>query len=469
MRRADCGSAAADRRGKTRMRGAKSFERKVLRTITRNALPGRDAPALVAVSGGADSVALLRALLALGYRCEAAHCNFRLRGAESERDEKFVRTLCGRLRVRLHTASFDTKDYAASRRISVEMAARELRYGFFSRLLDSGRMQFVAVAHNRGDNAETVLLNLLRGAGLRGLCAMQYFNGRVARPLLDVSRAEITAYLDDLGQDYVTDSTNLQSDATRNRIRLEVMPLLRTLNPSVEETLHRTAARLRGAQAVYGMAVDRMLGSVEMRANGDELLAAANVPAGAPLEAVLHEWLHPRGFGEAQAACACEASRRGARARFETKEYVLFFERGVFCLARRGSFPDFEPFSMPEEGSVRLWDGSLLSAERCGGCISRQELTQPRNAFLDSARVKSPLTVRTVREGDVFVPFGMKGTKLVSDYLADRKIPVQERLRQLVVADREKIVWLVGRRVDDRVKVTPDAASVIRLTVGRLP
>ena len=188
---------------------------------------------LAALSGGADSVALLLLLKEGGFNVHAAHCNFRLRGAESDRDEAFCVELCRQQGVELHRAHFDTREYAAVHKVSIEMAARELRYRWFSQLREDIGASGVCVAHHRDDSVETVLLNLVRGTGLRGLTGIQPRNGDVLRPLLCVSRAEIEQYLTDRGQGYVTDSTNLEADVMRNKIRLQLIPLLKTLNPSV--------------------------------------------------------------------------------------------------------------------------------------------------------------------------------------------------------------------------------------------
>lgn len=439
------------------------FKEKVTRTITRNALPGKDTPILIVLSGGADSVALLRVMLSLGYTCEAAHCNFHLRGKESERDEAFVRVLCEKFHIKLHVANFDTKEYAAGHKISVEMAARELRYAFFDRLITNRKPEFVAVAHHRDDNAETLLLNLLRGTGLRGLCGMQYLNGKIIRPLLDVSRKEITDFLASLGQTYVTDSTNLQADIMRNKIRLEVLPLLRGINPSVDSTLHREAGRLRETMSVYKWGIDNILKTIKGHADGDEELAIRDIPDGVSHEAVLYEWLYPRGFNETQVLDIMEASSNDSKVRFESCEYLLILEQGVLYLANKNFFPGLEPSLLPDEGETNLWNGRKLSVVTQSPDIPFEELKSPCNAFLDAGKLKLPLKVRAIRNGDRFVPFGMKGSKLVSDYLADRKVPWLERMRQLVVTDNEKIVWLVGQRVDDRVKVTPETKETICL------
>ena len=206
---------------------------------------------LVALSGGADSVALLRVLLALGYTCEAAHCNFHLRGKESDRDENFVRGLCNELNILLHVVHFDTQTYATKHRISIEMAAREMRYEWFEKLRQECDASVIAVAHHRDDSVETFLLNLIRGTGINGLKGIAPLNGHIVRPLLNVSRQDILQYLEHLHQDYVTDSTNLQDEYMRNKIRLNILPLLGELNPSVSESIAETANRLAETSLVY--------------------------------------------------------------------------------------------------------------------------------------------------------------------------------------------------------------------------
>ena len=229
----------------------------------------------VALSGGADSVALLLLLKEHGFNVHAAHCNFRLRGAESDRDEAFCVELCRGLGVELHRVHFDTRAYADLHKVSIEMAARELRYGWFAQLCKDLGAAGVCVAHHRDDSVETVLLNLVRGTGLRGLTGIKPLTShgdrpslsqtshgvcppvRLVRPLLCVSRAEIEAFLAERGQKYVTDSTNLEADVLRNKIRLQVLPMLRELNPAVSENIQRTAENLAEAQEVLDAVVGK--------------------------------------------------------------------------------------------------------------------------------------------------------------------------------------------------------------------
>ena len=205
---------------------------------------------LVALSGGADSVALLLLLHEHGFRVHAAHCNFHLRGGESDRDEAFCESVCAERQIPLHKAHFDTHEYAQLHKVSIEMAARELRYHWFEQLRRDMDADGICVAHHRDDSVETVLLNLIRGTGLRGLTGIQPRNGYILRPLLCLSREDIERYLHERNQPYVTDSTNLEADVQRNRVRLQLMPLLKTLNPSVCESIQQTASHLAEAQVV---------------------------------------------------------------------------------------------------------------------------------------------------------------------------------------------------------------------------
>ena len=247
---------------------------------------------LVALSGGADSVALLLLLKEHGFNVHAAHCNFHLRGVESDRDEAFCMELCQELGVELHRAHFDTHEYAELHKVSIEMAARELRYRWFEQLRQDVGAAGVCVAHHRDDSVETVLLNLVRGTGLRGLTGIQPRNGCILRPLLCVSRAEIEAFLSERRQKYVTDSTNLETDVLRNKVRLQVLPLLCELNPAVSENIQRTAENLGEAQEV--------LDAILTNYNSSNVLELSELDKYGSSEYVVFEWLKNYGFNGSQ-------------------------------------------------------------------------------------------------------------------------------------------------------------------------
>ena len=212
-------------------------------------------PVLVGVSGGADSIALLTVLVELGYSCIVGHCNFHLRGEESMRDEHFTETYARKLGLPFVKVDFNTRDYAAEHHLSVEMAARELRYAWFEEMRCVHDAQAIAVAHHRDDNVETVLMNLIRGSGIRGMSGIRPKNGFVIRPLLPVTRQEILQWLAERQLEYVTDSTNLSAAYTRNFIRLRVLPLLETINPSVRTAINRTAEHLAETESLFAYVI----------------------------------------------------------------------------------------------------------------------------------------------------------------------------------------------------------------------
>lgn len=420
------------------------FIKKVSQFIEEKHLFGFGDKVLVALSGGADSVALLRVLLRLGYACEAAHCNFHLRGEESVRDERFVRALAERLGVPLHVIHFDTNTYAASHNVSVEMAARELRYDWFAKLRQECGAKVVAVAHHRDDSVETFLLNLVRGTGINGLQGIRPVNGDVVRPLLCVSRVEILDYLSSLGQDYVTDSTNLQDEFVRNKLRLNVIPMLETINPSVSDTIAETARRLSDVAQVYQEAIQAAKQRVMPDGKTIDIPALCREPGAQNL---LFELLYPLGFNAAQVNDVFRALHGESGRMFYSREWVLLIDRNR--LIRR---PSGEVEPQPEL------------------CLERMEVNPPfsvphnnKEAYVDAEKVQGELTLRKWQSGDKFIPFGMKGFKSVRNYLRDKKFSRFEKERQWVVCDGDRIVWLVNERLDNRFRVTSETRFVINL------
>ncbi len=431
---------------------------------------------IVALSGGADSVALLLLLKNVHFNVHAAHCNFHLRGDESDRDEAFCVELCQRLGVELHRAHFDTREYAEVHKVSIEMAARELRYRWFAQLCQDVGAAGICVAHHRDDSVETVILNLVRGTGLRGLTGIQPRSellmtcGQnpqeqtklvVLRPLLCVSRAEIEAFLAEKGQKYVTDSTNLEADVLRNKVRLQVLPLLRELNPAVSETIRRTAENLCGAQAVLDVVLSDLCSRNELILNDFKDCASR--------EYVTYEWLKNYGFNGNQVRQILEADCGG----------IVHSEQGYDVLKDRDrllvepSMKPMKPMRIPEEGTYILGDtGAEIGGKTTDNNVFRVRKTavyvskDPYIATVDAAKVQFPLTLRRVEEGDWMIPFGMKGRKLLSDLMTDRKMTLFEKRKQLVVVDNQGVVvWLVGLRIDNRVAVTEGSKEVFELSL----
>lgn len=430
---------------------------------------------LVALSGGADSVALLLLLKEHGFNVHAAHCNFHLRGAESDRDEAFCVELCQELGVELHRAHFDTRTYADLHKVSIEMAARELRYNWFAQLCQDLSAAGVCVAHHRDDSVETVLLNLIRGTGLRGLTGIKPRSEQVMtcsqkpqgqlklmvlRPLLGVSRAEIEAFLTEKGQKYVTDSTNLEADVMRNKIRLQVLPMLRELNPAVSENIQRTAENLVEAQGVLDAIVDEYKDCNVLELNELEKYGSS--------EYIIFEWLKNYGFNGNQVRQILDAESGGIVS--SATGYDVLKDRSRLIVEKTENYPQgvrnvtsrpSKRIVVPEEGTYVLDENNTFRVRKCAVYVSKV----PHIATLDAAKVRFPLTIRGVEEGDRMQPYGMQGTKLLSDLMTDLKMNVFEKRRQLLVVDAQGvIVWAVGLRTDQRVAVSDQTKEVLEIT-----
>ena len=426
------------------------MKKKVATYIARQQLIEPGSKVLVALSGGADSVALLRILLSLGYVCEAAHCNFCLRGTESERDEDFVRQLCQEQTVPLHVIHFDTTGEASRKHISIEMAARELRYTWFEQVRQACGAAAIAVAHHRDDSAETFLLNLLRGTGINGLQGIRPRNGYIIRPLLCLNRQEIITYLATLKQNYVTDSTNLEDTYMRNKIRLHLLPLMQQITPAAKENLLKTAVHLTDAALLYQQAVNE--GRKRILLDGGKAIdikALLHEPAPNTL---LFEVLHPLGFNEGQIENIYRSLQSQPGKKFSTGKWTVIKDRDQLLIIEE------QQKNIPPVLDIQTYDYT-------------PDFNIPHDkhsAAFDTGKLLHPLSLRLWQQGDSFVPFGMKGTKKVSDYLTDRKFSLAQKEQQWVLCCGEDIIWLVGERSDNRFRVN-DATQSITIVTLRQP
>lgn len=411
---------------------------------------------LVALSGGADSVALLLILKSLGYRVEAAHCNFRLRGSESDRDEDFVRKLCSEHDVPFHVIHFDTAEYATLHKVSIEMAARDLRYGYFRQLCSDLGAADVCIAHHRDDAVETLLMNLLRGAGIHGLTGIRPKNGIVVRPLLCLSRSEILSYLESIGQSYVTDSTNLVPDVLRNKIRLRILPLLEEIAPGAAANIDKTAGFLCEAEKVYQSEIMRQLSSVR-----DGEVSVAELLQFPSPSTFLHEWLSPLGFNSSQSEQILLAASGDSGREFYSSSHVLVVDRARLIVEPVGK--PVKSIKMPECGVYRYDDSTAYKLELTDDkAISKSADV----ATLDASLVEFPLVLRAWESGERFVPFGMRGSKLVSDFLTDKHLNLLQKRRQLALVDATgRIVWLVGLRTDNRFRISDSTSRVLKISI----
>lgn len=454
------------------------IEQRVSRYILHHHLLKHDGRYIVALSGGADSVALLLIMNSLGMNVSAAHCNFHLRGDESDRDEQFCVELCAKLGVSLSRIHFDTLAYAQLHKVSIEMAARDLRYRYFAQLAKDIEADGICVAHHRDDNVETLLLNLLRGSGIDGLAGIAPKNGNIIRPLLCISRDDILQYLKEKEQDYVTDSTNLEDDALRNKIRHHVIPLLQSLNPAASDNIALSAKYVRQAcdmLAGIGAASSddtRAESSLYINAESSLYINKVEVLQAASPEFMLHKLIGGYGFhGDVIDGIidSMQGVDGGVGKVWKSNDYMLCIDRTQLILASINQLEQSEQersFRIPEEGNYHLASEVQIRIKRYGITPNFKPSRVPHRITLDADKVAFPLTYRLTETGDRFCPFGMKGTKLVSDYLTDRKRNYLEKAKQHVLTDAQgEIIWLIGERTSDKTKITSETKNILEIEI----
>ena len=462
-----------------------------------------DADIILAVSGGIDSMCMaeLFASLEPNVPYALAHCNFHLRGEESDGDEALVRAWASEHGVRLHVRDFDTDTYARENGISIEMAARDLRYAWFAELCLKHGYKAVSVAHNANDNAETLVLNILRGAGLRGLSGMSVISSvpgfpsiPLLRPLLDCTRKQVEGYMFAHKSPYREDSTNAMSDYKRNRIRNEAFPIFVTVNPSFVRTLNREMGYFSEAGDIVEDWCRSVAPSVVKEDREDVLRIDTEVlMANAHWRYLLYYILEPYGFNSAVLASVEDlltSSRTVSGKRFESQEYELLTGRGelllrkkgtenvvdgdsVYVTSRHGAVQTFVNDSiMPVRGSgIYSFNGQSFKVELLDR-TSDMPLKQPDGVLImDADKLRFPFVLRRWRAGDWFVPFGMRGKKKVSDLFADLKYDVLQKDAAVIVVDTctdgmaesQHISAVVGVRIDDRYKIFPDTRKIVRI------
>lgn len=425
---------------------------------------------LVALSGGADSVALLRALLELGYDCVAAHCNFHLRGDESMRDERFVRDLCQRLGVELHVQDFDVEAYKRLHRgVSTEMACRSLRYDWFYELTMALKCRPVAVAHHADDNLETFFLNLLRGTGINGLVGMRTYDrwARIVRPMLGVTRGQVLQYLHDIGQDYVVDSTNLENDYRRNRLRNVVLPAIDREFDNARQRIADTMRHLDDERELLDYLVARIeeddVGFYD-EDTGDWCYCRQKLLEAPKPGMMLYALLRRSGFNRTQCDQAVKAS---VGATFHTSSHTLTVERKSFLVQRDTSSSD----GQSSDGEIvvdfdRQWhlQGRLEAVAGREPFATTMVDGKRRVAFGPGIRRCTRVALRHWRKGDRMRPFGMRGTKLISDLFVDLKFTAEQKKAVWLMEADGEIVWVLGARAAQAFVVEPGSTDYVLLT-----
>jgi tRNA(Ile)-lysidine synthase len=426
--------------------------------IEQNTLFDRSGKILAAVSGGMDSVVMVHLLKSAGFNFGIAHCNFQLRGDESVLDQQFCNNLAKRLGVHFHTICFDTLKHAHDEKISTQMAARRLRYEWFEQLRQQLGYNVIALAHHQNDAIETILLNLTRGTTIAGMHGILPKNGTLVRPLLFLKREDIETIITENGLAYVEDSSNASVKYARNKIRLEVIPKLKELNPALEHTFENNLAHFRELELFLERQVYELKKQLFIPSGEEFHLPLKEIRELAPKRLLLFKLLQPYGFNESTVDDLIRALDTHPGRIFETPYHRLILDRENLVLTRRDDHPHKTTLVKKNDREVNHGDYKLSVLHDDSALIVKDN---PMAVSIDSGALIYPLTLRPWHRGDYFYPLGMKAKKKISDFFVDRKLPLHKKNEiPLLVNGNGDIMWIGGYRPDERYKVTANTKKV---------
>lgn len=427
--------------------------------IDQNRLFDHEGAVLVAVSGGMDSVLMVHLLKAAGYKLAIAHCNFQLRGDEALADQAFVKALARQNNIPFYTINFNTQQYAAQNKISIQMAARQLRYAWFEELRGQYQYTAIALAHHQNDAIETILLNLVRGTGIAGMHGILPKNGQLVRPLLCFTRDEIEKLINDNGLTYVEDSSNASTKYARNKLRHEVIPKLRELNPSLENTFQNNLERFKDLETLLELRVDELKSSLVSGTDNETHIAIAEVKKLNPQRLLLYKLLEPYGFNETIVDDVISVLDKHSGRVFESATHQLLLDRHKLIITSVEKREQNPVSISQDETSVHFGNYKLNILHDDAPVIIKDN---PMAVSVDVAKLIFPLTVRNWQQSDAFYPIGMKTRKKLSDFFIGLKIPVHQKTQiPLLINGNGEIIWLGGYRPDDRYKVTENTKKVV--------
>lgn len=414
---------------------------------------------LIALSGGADSMALLHLLHQMPWHLEAAHCNFNLRGEESDKDEAFVRAFCAKNNIKLHVTQFDTEQVASEKGISIEMAARELRYDWFGLLQKENDLTCVVTGHHGDDSIETFFLNLMRGTGVKGLSGIKHRNGNLIRPLILWSRKDIETYCEWKEVGFRHDSSNSDTRFIRNKIRHEIIPLFESVNPSFFQTMLHNMEHLKDAEGLLEQTVELARHEMVVEEHDRLLIPISKLMEYPHRKSILFELLRPYGFNSATVNDVISHLNNISGKQFFSDTHRLIKDRYNLLVTEKPNL-EVDHFWV-EEGETQ--HPLQLSIQTYDRPQNFQFSRDPRIIHLDFDQVELPLLVRKWQQGDTFQPLGMKGFKKMSDFFIDAKFSIADKEAAWLMLSGEDIVWVVRHRIDERFKVTNRTKRILEL------
>lgn len=420
---------------------------------------------LLAVSGGVDSVVLCELCKQAGYDFMIAHCNFNLRGAESDRDEQFVKELGKKYGVETLVKQFDTEKYAAENKLSTQEAARELRYSWFKELIDQSTNQpiHLLTAHHADDNNETLLMNFFRGTGLHGLTGIPVSNDHIRRPLLAFSKETIIEFAKEHKLEFVEDSSNQSSKYTRNFFRNELIPAITKVYPQVKENLQANINRFREIEKLYKFSVGELKKKI-CKQKRNEIHIPVKLLMGFNNRALIYEIISPYGFQEKQLdeVIKLAASESGKYITSPEGHYRIIRHRHWFIISPVHA-TEAENIIIEKGDNGILFSLGILEVETTSNL---KPSTSNNEVSLDAKQITFPLLLRKRKAGDYFYPLGMTKKKKVSRFLIDKKLSLSEKENIWVIESGQRIIWVVGQRIDERFKVSDKTTAVIRLSLA---
>lgn len=429
----------------------------LLNHINRYALCKTTDKIFLAVSGGLDSMAMFHLFKEAGFQVAVAHCNFQLRGAEANSDEELVRVTCLKHNVPFFVKRFDTTDHATQRGISIQMAARELRYAFFNELLQTHGYDYVATAHHFNDSIETIFINLVRGTGIGGFTGIAGKNGKIIRPLLFATRKMLLTYATSHNLSWREDSSNISDDYQRNFLRHQIIPRLQELNPNFEETFRDTHERLLGACDLTKAFLKRFQSSALQILDHQTTIDIRKIRQSESPSVILWELIKDFGFNFDQCRQVVRDHQPGKV--FFSTSHQLLIDRQHYIIEKKED-STFRSVSI-ETGERTVGNSQFILTFKEVFYTEFQLVKNPTIAQVDADQLQYPLIWRTWRAGDYFMPLGMRQEKKLSDFLIDLKIPFNNKADITVLESGGDIVWVVGFRINDRFKVTPHTKRIL--------
>jgi tRNA(Ile)-lysidine synthase len=416
---------------------------------------------LLTVSGGIDSVVMLDLFIREGYNCGIAHCNFGLRGTESDGDEDFVRQLAYQYGIKFYCKRFNTEEYAEDESISIQMAARKLRYDWFEKVRKTHPYDLIATAHNQDDVLETFFINLSRGSGIRGLTGIKVISGKIIRPLLFAPRSLIETYADEFSLPFREDSSNASEKYIRNKIRHKILPLFEDINPGFRNTMMETIQKLRDTEAIYSDEINLRRNEI-ITAQEDLVSVSLDLLMNLPQRRTyLFEFLSEYHFTSKQIIDIDDSINATSGKQFFSTTHRLVKDRSKLIITPIGD-EEYRKFYITE-GTNQIFEPVHLEFIVIEHTEGFRIPSESSIACLDYDLLTFPLLIRKWQSGDYFHPLGMKHRKKLSDFLVDQKISIVEKENLWLLLNNEDIVWLINQRIDERYKITSKTRQVLMI------